>query len=58
MVGLGAAAHAGRLELDEVADMDLVGDVRARPDARERTDDDVAADAGAFDVAEGLDLRS
>ena len=58
VVGLGAAAHAGGLELDEVADMDLVGDVRARPDAGERADDDVAADAGALDVAEGLDLRS
>ena len=56
VVGLGAAAHAGGLELDEVADMDLVGDVRARPDAGERADDDVAADAGALDVAEGLDL--
>src|SRR6187401_1224520 len=55
MARLGAAAHPGRLELDEVADMDILGDVGAWSNAGARADDRTLADPGALDVAKPID---
>ena len=55
VVGLGALGHARGLQFHEVADMDTVGHLRPRADARKRPDQHAPADAYALDVAEGVD---
>src|SRR5882672_2480957 len=50
VVGLGALADAARLDLDEIADVDLRCELRARPRPRARVRPDAAfrADVGVF----------
>jgi hypothetical protein len=50
MVGLRAAAQRARLDLDEVADVHVVLERRARPQARVRADPRVIADLRALEM--------
>ena len=55
MVRLRAGADRARLHLDEIADVDVFGQLRARSEPRVRTDAAVAADVRLLEVAERLD---
>ena len=57
VAGLDADAEGGGLDLDEVADMDIAFQHRARPQAGEGADDAVRPDHAALQVAEGADRR-
>ena len=56
MIGLGALLDRDLLDLDEIADMHVLGEIGARPQPRKRADARAFADAGALDMAVGLDL--
>src|SRR3546814_12249072 len=56
MVGLGALAQFGVLDLDEVADMGAAAELGPRPQPREGAEHHVIADLGALEVAEAADL--
>src|SRR5690606_24805049 len=58
MVGLRAFAHAGRLHLDEIADMGMGGEFRAGPQPGIGPDARLGPDAGPVDVGEGEHLRA
>src|SRR5437016_2867825 len=56
MVRLGAGAEAARLDLDEVADMDLPRQMGAGPQPRKRPDAAALADFGVVEMREGEHL--
>ena len=56
VVGLRALADAARLDLDEVADVHLVGEARAGPQPRVRAEQAARADLGVVEVREGAHL--
>src|SRR6266568_4677366 len=58
VIGFGALPDAARLDLDEVAEVHVGGEARARPDAGVGADAAVRADVGLLDVAERLDRRA
>src|SRR5712691_7527513 len=58
VIGFGALTDAARLDFDEVAEVHVGGEARARPDAGVGTDAAVRADVGLLDVAEWLDRRA
>src|SRR5690606_21360976 len=58
VVGFRAFAHAGRLHLDEIADVGAGGKLGARAQACVRADAGLGAHAGAVDMGEGQDLRA
>src|SRR5207237_6159358 len=58
MVRLGAGAEAARLDLDEVADMDVLGQIGAGPQPRKRPDAAALADCGVVEVREGEHLAA
>ncbi len=58
VVGLGAPAHLDLLDLDEVADVGLLADVRARPQPRVGSDDGARTHDRPFQMAEGADHRA
>src|SRR6266536_2944346 len=58
VIGFGALTDAARLDLDEVPEVHVGGEARARPDAGVGADAAVRADVGLLDVAERLDARA
>ena len=58
VVGLGAFLDDGVLDLDEVADVRVLGDLGAGAQPGEGADAGAAADVAALEVAEGEDRRA
>src|SRR5207248_5988150 len=55
MIGLAALAEPRRLELDEIADVDIGAELRARAEACEGTHNRAVTDDRTHDVAHGAD---
>ena len=58
VVRLGTGADDARLDLDEIAQVHVLAELRARPDARIRPDAAALAHLGVLEMAEGLDARA
>ena len=58
VIDLGASFKRRRLHLDEIADLGLRAELRARPQARERADRGSLADVGTFEVRERTNGRA
>ena len=57
VVGLGAGAEPGGLDLDEIADMHVCLEHRAGAQPGKRPDDRARPDLGAFEMREGADAH-
>src|SRR5208282_1963572 len=55
VIGLGAGAEPGRLDLDEIADMHLFFEHRTRAQPGEGTDPGARSDRGAFEIGKRAD---
>ena len=58
MVHLGAAADLGGFDLDEIANLRTLLEVRSRTEPSEGPDRHALADVGTFQVREGVDHRT